>query len=113
MGRPFCNNIIVKRGEPIMVSPPQEEIKGKGVFSLSFLDHIVCWVRTIYGFKSNERGNEMAGQVFKTALSKLLVHYYPLAGRLTVVSREKLAVSCYEKGVVFVEAEADFGERIP
>ncbi|CAI0459393.1 unnamed protein product [Linum tenue] len=108
MCRPFRNNIIVKRGEPVTVSPPQDAIEGKGVFSLSFLDHIVCWVRSIYGFKPNERGNEMAGQVFKTALSKLLVHYYPLAGRLTVVSREKLAVSCYEQGAVFVEAEADF-----
>ncbi|CAL1392998.1 unnamed protein product [Linum trigynum] len=105
MGKPFRNNINVKLGEPVTVSPPQEEIKEKGVFTLSYLDHIVCWVRSIHGFKSNERGNEMAGQVFKTALQKLLVHYYPLAGRLTVVAGEKLAVSCYEQGAVFVEAD--------
>ncbi|CAL1408015.1 unnamed protein product [Linum trigynum] len=105
----LSNNLTVKRGEPVMVSPPEEEtMKNKGVFPLSNLDQIACWVRSIYGFKSDKRGNQTAGQVFKNALRKLLVHYYPLAGRLIVVSQGKFAVSCYEQGAVFVEAEADF-----
>ncbi|CAI0628452.1 unnamed protein product, partial [Linum tenue] len=111
MFRQAHNNLVVKRGEPVKVSPPQEETKEKGAFSLSNLDHLVCWVRTIYGFRSDERGNQMTGEVFETALRKLLVHYYPLAGRLTVVSEGKLAVSFYEQGVVFVDAEADIAMK--
>ncbi|CAI0474939.1 unnamed protein product [Linum tenue] len=77
------------------------------MFFLSNIDHIVRWVRTIYAFRSKDRGHEDAGEVIKNALRQLLVHYYPFAGRLVTVSKGKLAVSGYEEGAVFVEAEAD------
>lgn len=69
-------------GEPILVEPAEET--PKRLYFLSNLDqNIVVIVRTIYYFKSEEKGNELAWEVLKEALSKVLVHYYPLAGRLT------------------------------
>jgi omega-hydroxypalmitate O-feruloyl transferase len=43
----------------------------------------------------------------KEALSKVLVHYYPLAGRLSISTEGKLIVDCTGEGAVFVEAEAN------
>jgi hypothetical protein len=45
--------------------------------------------------------------VIRGALAELLVHYYPLAGRLHDDAGRKLVVECGGQGVVFVEADAD------
>ncbi|KAL9380761.1 hypothetical protein Peur_026418 [Populus x canadensis] len=96
--------LIVKQGKPTLV-PPVEETE-KGLYFLSNLDqNIAVIVRTIYCFKSYEKGN--AGELIKNALKKVLVHYYPLAGRLTISSEGKLIVNCTGEGAVFVEAEAN------
>ncbi|KAF8390690.1 hypothetical protein HHK36_025217 [Tetracentron sinense] len=98
--------ISVKQGEPTLV-PPAEETQ-KGLYYLSNLDqNIAVIVRTIYCFKLDERGNEGAGGVIKEALAKVLLHYYPLAGRLTISSEGKLTVDCTGEGAIFVEAEAN------
>ncbi|XP_020600032.1 omega-hydroxypalmitate O-feruloyl transferase-like [Phalaenopsis equestris] len=96
----------VKQGEPTLV-PPAEETE-KGFYILSNLDqNIAVIVQTIYCFKSEEQGNERAAEVIKDALAKVLVHYYPLAGRLTISEQGKLVVDCTGDGAVYVEAEAD------
>ncbi|KAK9272678.1 hypothetical protein L1049_003055 [Liquidambar formosana] len=98
--------LSVKQGQPTLV-PPAEETQ-KGLYFLSNLDqNIAVIVRTIYCFKSDEMGHEMASEVIKNALAKVLVHYYPLAGRLTISSEGKLIVDCNGEGAVFVEAESD------
>ncbi|XP_015865840.2 omega-hydroxypalmitate O-feruloyl transferase [Ziziphus jujuba] len=98
----------VHQEEPTLV-PPAEETE-KGLYFLSNLDqNIAVTVRTIYCFKSDTRGNEEAVEVIKNALSTVLVHYYPLAGRLTISSEGKLIVDCTGEGAVFVEAEANCG----
>ncbi|CAI9787358.1 unnamed protein product [Fraxinus pennsylvanica] len=98
--------LAVKQGQPTLVPPAVETEKGP--YFLSNLDqNIAVIVRTIYCFKSEEKGNENAVQVIKDALSKVLVHYYPLAGRLTISPEMKLIVDCTGEGAVFVEAEAD------
>lgn len=98
--------LIVKQGEPTLVSPAEET--DKGLYYLSNLDqNIAVPVRTIYCFKSEEKGNENAVEVIKEALSKVLVHYYPLAGRLTISQEGKLIVNCSGEGAVYVEAEAN------
>lgn len=100
------SEVIVKQGKVTLV-PPVEETE-KGHYFLSNLDqNIAVLVRTIYCFKSEEKGNEDAAQVIKDALSKVLVHYYPLAGRLTISPEMKLIVDCNAEGAVYVEAEAD------
>ncbi|XP_075674864.1 omega-hydroxypalmitate O-feruloyl transferase-like [Castanea sativa] len=105
-----CNGNVfqlsVKQGEPTLV-PPAEETE-KGLYFLSNLDqNIAVIVRTIYCFKSDEIGNEKAWEVIRNALEKVLVHYYPLAGRLTISSEGKLIVDCNGEGAIFVEAEAN------
>ncbi|GER45505.1 HXXXD-type acyl-transferase family protein [Striga asiatica] len=103
------NEIIelsVKQGQPTLV-PPADETKN-GLYFLSNLDqNIAVIVRTIYCFKSGDKGNEDAFGVIKDALSKVLVLYYPLAGRLKISPEMKLIVDCTGEGAVFVEAEAE------
>ncbi|KAG6686175.1 hypothetical protein I3842_11G004200 [Carya illinoinensis] len=95
----------VKQKEPSLV-PPAEETE-KGLYFLSNFDQTSYVVRTVYCFKSEDKGNEDAVKVIKDALSKVLVHYYPLAGRLSVNSEGRLMVDCTGEGAVFVEANAD------
>ncbi|KAK4351118.1 hypothetical protein RND71_030431 [Anisodus tanguticus] len=98
--------LIMKQGEPTLVPPAEETVKGQ--YYLSNLDqNIAVPVRTIYCFKSEEKGNVNVVEVIKEALSKILVHYYPLAGRLTISQEMKLIVDCSGEGAVFVEAEAN------
>lgn len=98
--------LSVKQGEPTLV-PPAEETE-KGLYFLSNLDqNIAVLVQTIYCFRAEDRGNERAAEVMKEALSKVLVYYYPLSGRLTISPEGKLIVDCTGEGAVFVEAEAD------
>ncbi|XP_071721318.1 benzyl alcohol O-benzoyltransferase-like [Rutidosis leptorrhynchoides] len=52
-------------------------------------------------------GNENPASVIKEALAKVLVYYYPLAGRLKEDQSRKLMVDCTGEGVLFIEAEAD------
>ncbi|XP_074380086.1 benzyl alcohol O-benzoyltransferase-like [Apium graveolens] len=56
-------------------------------------------------------------KVIREALSKTLVFYYPLAGRVREGAGRKLSVECTGEGVLFVEADADvtleqFGDTI-
>ncbi|XP_076901189.1 benzyl alcohol O-benzoyltransferase-like [Bidens hawaiensis] len=52
-------------------------------------------------------GDTNPASVIRDALAKLLVFYYPLAGRVVEGSGKKLMVDCTGEGVVFIEAEAD------
>lgn len=52
------------------------------------------------------------------SLSKILVHYYPVAGRLCLEENGRLEVECNAKGVTLVEAEttktlSDYGDFSP
>ncbi|RXH77861.1 hypothetical protein DVH24_039832 [Malus domestica] len=98
--------LIVKKEEPTLV-PPESETE-KGLHYLSNLDqNIAVTVRTMYCFKSDSKGNDEAAKVIKSALSKILVHYYPFAGKLIISTEGKLIVDCTGDGAVFVEAEAN------
>ncbi|KAM1339830.1 hypothetical protein ACFX15_038028 [Malus domestica] len=98
--------LIVKKEEPTLV-PPESETE-KGLYYLSNLDqNIAVIVRTMYCFKSDSKGNEEAAEVIKKALSKILVHYYPFAGKLTISTEGKLIIDCTGDGAMFVEAEAN------
>ncbi|XXG78375.1 hypothetical protein AAC387_Pa08g2330 [Persea americana] len=96
----------VNKGEPALV-PPAKETE-KGLYFLSNLDqNIAIIVQTVYCYKASDKGSEAAAGVMKDALAKVLVHYYPLAGRLTISSEGKLIVNCTSEGAVFVKAHAN------
>lgn len=59
-----------------------------------------------YEAKPAMQGVDAAG-LLKDGLSKALVFYYPLAGRLFEGPNKKLIVDCNAEGVLFVRAEAD------
>ncbi|CAN1295759.1 Omega-hydroxypalmitate O-feruloyl transferase [Linum perenne] len=99
--------LTVKKWNHCLVSPAETKFEIGSVYFLSNIDDDLTILRTIYCFKSDSRGNDAAGDVIKDALSKVLVHYYPLAGRVTVTPEGKFAVKCTGEGVVFVEAEAN------
>jgi len=60
-------------------------------------------VRTLHVFKHGPQ----AARVMREALSKALVPYYPLAGRLKESEQECLQILCSGDGVWYVEASSD------
>ena len=53
------------------------------------------------------KGNAGAVEFVDNAMSKVLVRYHPLAGRLMTSSEGKLVVDCSGEGALFIEAEAN------
>ncbi|GAV79183.1 Transferase domain-containing protein [Cephalotus follicularis] len=101
------NIISVTRLEPIIIQP--ETKISNGSYFLSNLDHATpVLMQTLYLYKlDGKRSGEGACDVMKKALAKVLVHYYPLAGRIRVGPDGKFSVLCTHEGVPFVEAVAD------
>ncbi|KAI8569150.1 hypothetical protein RHMOL_Rhmol02G0256200 [Rhododendron molle] len=108
------SEITVERGEPTLVPPPAEDTNKKGAFYfLSNIDiKFQAKVRTVYCFNRSDctgggGDDEVLVGVIKNALSKVLVHYYPVAGRLAMDSEGRPVVDCTGEGAVFIEAKAD------
>ncbi|KNA08583.1 hypothetical protein SOVF_161350 [Spinacia oleracea] len=109
MGSAVCDGkfeLEIKKDEPTRVPPLEETEKGH-YFMCNLDQNIAVIMRTIYLYKSPEKGNKDAAKVVRESLSKALVHFYPLAGRLTISSEGKLIVDCTGEGPLFVEAEAN------
>ncbi|KAG4996249.1 hypothetical protein JHK82_027071 [Glycine max] len=70
-------------------------------------------VNTIYAYKSRPN-NTIDIERMKNSLSKILVPYYPIAGRLKLTKNGRMEVDCNAKGVTLIEAEstATFGLAI-
>jgi shikimate O-hydroxycinnamoyltransferase len=74
-------------------------------------------VPTIYIYKANKNQDTIIERM-KISLSKILVPYYPLAGRLICTESGRLEIDCNAKGVTLLEAETtktfqDFGDFSP
>jgi hypothetical protein len=70
------------------------------------------------GDSSTKKNDEDPVKVIREALAKVLVHYYPFAGRLRETDNGKLRVDCTGEGILFAEADAnvsleDFGDLYP
>ncbi|KAK7305045.1 hypothetical protein VNO77_42944 [Canavalia gladiata] len=67
---------------------------------------MVRWthVATLYIYKADP--NHDAIERMRDSLSKILVHYYPVAGRLRWIEGGRLELDCNAKGAVLVEAES-------
>ncbi|KAL0284456.1 UNVERIFIED_CONTAM: Acyl transferase 4 [Sesamum angustifolium] len=76
------------------------------VLELSVVDRLPvlrCNARTLHVFKHGPA----TAKVMREALSKALIPYYPLAGRLHISDQNELVIACTGEGIWFVEASAD------
>lgn len=95
----------VIRSSRSLVRPSEKTPEGT-LLDLSIIDRLPvlrCNTRTLHVFR---HGPE-AARVIREALSKALVPYYPLAGKLKESSQGQLQIECSGEGVWFVEASAD------
>ncbi|KAF4352981.1 hypothetical protein F8388_008402 [Cannabis sativa] len=93
----------------------------------SILDQMVprhIHVPTIYVFKPpimstlSLDDQFFDSNILKDALSKVLVPFYPVAGRLITSKNGRIDIDCNGEGVLFIEAETsfvldDFGDFVP
>ncbi|PIA51693.1 hypothetical protein AQUCO_01100513v1 [Aquilegia coerulea] len=97
-------SFTVTRSSGVMVQP--SEPTPSGTLELSVIDKSPSTgvsISVLFVFK---HGHEPA-KVIKEALSKALVPYYPIAGRLKESSHGDLQVDCTAEGIWFIEASAD------
>ncbi|KAM3270792.1 methanol O-anthraniloyltransferase-like [Capsicum chacoense] len=83
----------------------------KEILHLSDIDdqgsmHVQIPIIMYYKYNSSMKEKDPA-MIIKDGLSKTLVFYYPVAGRLVEGSNRKLMVNCNGEGVLFVEADAN------
>ncbi|KAK1398398.1 spermidine coumaroyl-CoA acyltransferase-like [Heracleum sosnowskyi] len=100
--------LLIHKKDIILVQPanptPSE------VLSLSTIDneHVhESHFEVVFVYKASSNTNSDPALVIKEALSKVLVHYYPLAGKLKRETDGKLRITCNADGVPFLEAYAD------
>ncbi|ONI05667.1 hypothetical protein PRUPE_5G018200 [Prunus persica] len=109
----------VNRFEPELITPAKPTpIETKQLSDIDDQDGLRFHFPVIISYKNNPsmKGND-AVMVIREALSRALVYYYPLAGRLREGPNRKLMVECNGEGVLFIEANADvtleqLGDRI-
>lgn len=107
MSAESMTKLEVKLQDPELIKPA--EATENHVYYLSNLDqNIAVIVQTVYCYDAVENMKmEDPVVVIKEALRKVLVHYYPLAGRIGLSPQGKLNVNCNAEGALFVEADAD------
>ncbi|XP_042496404.1 shikimate O-hydroxycinnamoyltransferase-like [Macadamia integrifolia] len=95
--------IVVK--ESIMVKPAQDT--SQKVLWSSNIDLIQqnFHITAVYFYRPNGSLNFFDAGILKEALSKVLVAFYPWAGRLRRDEDDRIEINCNGEGVLFVEAE--------
>ncbi|KAK2407007.1 spermidine hydroxycinnamoyl transferase [Trifolium repens] len=97
------------------------ELTPNGRLWLTDLDQVVRRSHTplifIYKLKQNTE-NRTIVETLKTSLSKILVHYYPMAGRYCFTNGGRIELNLNAKGAVLIEAETtktfhDYGDFSP
>ncbi|RDX66621.1 Omega-hydroxypalmitate O-feruloyl transferase, partial [Mucuna pruriens] len=90
-------------GQPVIISPsaptPKHSLYLSNLDDQKFLRFSIKYM---YIFKKS-----LSSDILKSSLARVLVDYYPLAGRLRSVDDHKLEVDCNGEGVVFAEAFAN------
>ncbi|KAK7316761.1 hypothetical protein RJT34_00466 [Clitoria ternatea] len=85
---------------------------------LSNNDHVAYldYVSTIYAYKARHSNDVF--ERMKNSLGEILVHYYPVAGRLRLKENGRMELECNAQGVLLLEAESsktldDYGDFLP
>lgn len=112
---------IINVKETTMVKPAEET--PRHVLWNSNLDQLVpryMHIPTVYFYRPKAGGHDnfFDPTILKEALSKVLVPFYPMAGRLSSLDNGRIEINCNAEGVLFIEAETnsvldDFGDFSP
>ncbi|KAK6231591.1 hypothetical protein SCA6_001664 [Theobroma cacao] len=92
--------------ESTIVCPAEETPNRRLWVSNLDLVMIMYHISTVYFYKPNGSTNIFDTKVLKESLSKILVPFYPIAGRLGYDENGRLEIICNAKGVLFTEAES-------
>jgi len=115
-------NCTITRQPPLLVAPdrptPRQSLYLSNIDDQPGTRYHIPKLLFYRGGSSKKKIGEDPVNVIKEALAKVLVHYYPFAGRLRDAENGKLTVDCTGEGVLFVEADADisleeFGDLYP
>lgn len=98
-------SISIKSNSIVIPSEPTPS----GILHLSESDQAAQWTNTpvIHIYKPNNNIIPSSFKKTKNALSRALVHFYPLAGRLHWKEGGQLELDCNAMGVPVLEAYAD------
>ncbi|XP_061989049.1 alcohol acyl transferase 1 allele GSa-like [Rosa rugosa] len=100
----------VNRTQPQLITPARPTPRETKMLSdIDDQQGLRFQIPVIIAYKNNPSMSNRKGpvQVIREAISRALVYYYPLAGRLREGPNRKLMVDCNGKGVLFVGANAD------
>ncbi|KAL8259725.1 hypothetical protein R6Q59_027678 [Mikania micrantha] len=99
----------VRRHKPELIGPAKptpRELKPLSDFDDQ--EGLRGHIPVIHIYRSDSKmRNKNPATIIRDALAKVLVFYYPFAGRLKEGPGRKLMVDCSGEGVLFIEAEAD------
>ncbi|CAH1429329.1 unnamed protein product [Lactuca virosa] len=99
----------VRRHAPELIRPAQPTPRElKPLSDIDDQEGLRFHIPLIYIYRQDPKmRNKNPATVIREALAKVLVFYYPFAGRLKEGPARKLMVDCSGDGVLFIEAEAD------
>lgn len=100
----------VKRSAPELVAPSRATPRElRPLSDIDDQDGLRFYRSGLHFFRGRGGGGADPAAVVRRGLADALVHYYPVAGRISEVEApaRKLVVDCTGDGVVFVEADAD------
>lgn len=110
--------MIINVRDSTMVRP-SDEVTRRTVWN-SNVDLVVPNFHTpsVYFYRTNSASNFFDAKIIKEALSKVLVPFYPMAGRLRRDEDGRVEIDCNGQGVLFIEADTgvvidDFGDFAP
>ncbi|KAJ1687328.1 hypothetical protein LUZ63_018718 [Rhynchospora breviuscula] len=113
MGKEILNGnfnfgtVKVNRSLPAIIHPVHDTNSDESYYLSNLDQNIAAIMKTVHLYKPTEKSTDSIFTVLKESLSKVLVHYYPYAGSLTLSQEGKLIVKNDGHGVPFVEAETD------
>ena len=98
------------------VTPNQPTPKDPSWLSDSDQIGVLGHVAIVYIYEANPNSNTI--ERLRNSLSKLLVYYYPFAGRFSLTKSGRIEVDCNAKGVTLIEAKTshtldDYGDFSP
>ncbi|KAH9291190.1 hypothetical protein KI387_043614, partial [Taxus chinensis] len=104
----------VKSSDPVIVAPCTPSPRAM-ILQLSSIDNIpgirnvINTVMLVYNASSDKIKISALdpAKIIREALSKVLVYYYPFAGRFRSKVNGELELECTDDGALFVEATAD------